>query len=657
MRLKQLTNLNTLLLLTVCLALGITLWWSQRAMERPFQLLDQYLELSQRFDEQVARNIRQYLGSGDAVRQQAALQALESLAEALPELPPDLARTLAPSLAELREFSAGDLLAAGKLAGAPPGLLLQAERDLTGNLEQWSAYLDAAAGQPQAGACRPPLLLARLHLTRLSLARAKLVESANPALAGDVERELANLREQAGRIEALPLLGVLDEQRSASDDFAAMMGLAGDAEAGAGNAEDRGVALRRELASLLQRYPDELRRTRDLIERRQQLSADTGARLDAVRQALATLEPQVRGERQRLQGQVRLIQGGMIALILLIALAIDSLQRRLARVLGQLVPALSAWADGDFSRPISLRTRTEDLRNLEDSLNRLRSFLAELVGAIHRRAEQVAGSSQTLAEVSSGLHAGVERQAGDTGQIRDALGDMEAAIQQVAGDASQTADASRSAGQAVEHGQRVIGESLGGLRELVDEVQGNAQSIERLAEESATIGSVLTVIRSIAEQTNLLALNAAIEAARAGDQGRGFAVVAEEVRSLAQRTAGATEEIQQLIGRLQQAARQSVEAMRSQVEHAERTAEQAGAAEGALDEVVAAIHTIGVMAERIAEGSTQQSQAVGEIRSHSERIHALGGENLRLIGHSREQGEQLRQLGGDLRTTVQAFRL
>ncbi|HBO5827202.1 TPA: methyl-accepting chemotaxis protein [Pseudomonas aeruginosa] len=657
MRLKQLTNLNTLLLLTVCLALGITLWWSQRAMERPFQLLDQYLELSQRFDEQVARNIRQYLGSGDAVRQQAALQALESLAEALPELPPDLARTLAPSLAELREFSAGDLLAAGKLAGDPQGLPLQAERDLTGNLEQWSAYLDAAAGQPQAGAYRTPLLLASLHLTRLSLARAKLVESANPALAGDVERELANLREQAGRIEALPLLGVLDEQRSASDDFAAMMGLAGDAEAGAGNAEDRGVALRRELASLLQRYPDELRRTRDLIERRQQLSADTGARLDAVRQTLATLEPQVRGERQRLQGQVRLIQGGMIALILLIALAIDSLQRRLARILGQLVPALSAWADGDFSRPISLRTRTEDLRNLEDSLNRLRSFLAELVGAIHRRAEQVAGSSQTLAEVSSGLHAGVERQAGDTGQIRDALGDMEAAIQQVAGDASQTADASRSAGQAVEHGQRVIGESLGGLRELVDEVQGNAQSIERLAEESATIGSVLTVIRSIAEQTNLLALNAAIEAARAGDQGRGFAVVAEEVRSLAQRTAGATEEIQQLIGRLQQAARQSVEAMRSQVEHAERTAEQAGAAEGALDEVVAAIHTIGVMAERIAEGSTQQSQAVGEIRSHSERIHALGGENLRLIGHSREQGEQLRQLGGDLRTTVQAFRL
>ncbi|WP_256490590.1 methyl-accepting chemotaxis protein [Pseudomonas aeruginosa] len=208
-----------------------------------------------------------------------------------------------------------------------------------------------------------------------------------------------------------------------------------------------------------------------------------------------------------------------------------------------------------------------------------------------------------------------------------------------------------------EHGALIIQSAVEEMLKIANTLDASSLNIGELSQHSQQITSIVNTIREIAEQTNLLALNAAIEAARAGDQGRGFAVVAEEVRSLAQRTAGATEEIQQLIGRLQQAARQSVEAMRSQVEHAERTAEQAGAAEGALDEVVAAIHTIGVMAERIAEGSTQQSQAVGEIRSHSERIHALGGENLRLIGHSREQGEQLRQLGGDLRTTVQAFRL
>ena len=280
-----------------------------------------------------------------------------------------------------------------------------------------------------------------------------------------------------------------------------------------------------------------------------------------------------------------------------------------------------------------------------------------LVGTLRLNAEQVAASSQTLAGLSSGLHSGAERQAGDTAQIRDALGELEATITQVAGDASHAADASRSAGTAVAQGQRVIGQSLSGLHALVTEVQGNAQSIEHLAEESATIGGVLTVIRSIADQTNLLALNAAIEAARAGEMGRGFAVVAEEVRSLAQRTAGATSEIQTLIGGLQLAARQSVEGMRIQVEHARATAQKAQDAEGALDEIVGAITTISGTAVRIAEVTAQQSAAVAEIRDHSERIHLLGDDNLQRIGIARDQSQQLLELGGNLNAAVHTFRL
>ncbi|MFG0722757.1 methyl-accepting chemotaxis protein [Pseudomonas sp. GLN_6] len=347
----------------------------------------------------------------------------------------------------------------------------------------------------------------------------------------------------------------------------------------------------------------------------------------------------------------------MIGLILLIALIIDTIQRRLTGVLERLVPALSAWAAGDFASDIHLNSRTRELRDIEESLNRLRAYLVDLVGTIRRHAEQVVGSSRTLAELSGGLHDGAERQAGDTAQIRDALGELQSTIQQVAGDASQAADASRDANRALEQGQQVIGHSLTGLHALVDEVQGNAQAIERLAEETATIGNVLTVIRGIAEQTNLLALNAAIEAARAGELGRGFAVVADEVRSLSQRTSGATAQIQELIGRLQQAALQSVQAMRTQVEHAETTASQAEAADGALDEIVAAIRTIASMAERIADATAQQSGAVSEIRGHSERIHSLGSDNLQRIGEGRQQGEQLQHLGGQLHTAVQAFRV
>lgn len=652
MQLKQLTNLNTLLLISVCLGLGSTLWWSQRALERPYILMDRYLSLAQDFQQQVAQNINAYLASGDALRHSAASQAIEHFNQQLDSLPPELSAPLRPSLAQLRDFTASQLLAAGKLAGDPQALLLQAEREIGDTLQQLNHYADQAnAGSAEY---RAPLFQAAQNLTRLGHARGKLLSSGRSELRGEVERELAQIKHQADTLQALPLLGISTEQDT-SNSFGALLGLTPDAEQPI--AEDQGIALKRDLNSLVQRYPAELNRTSVLIEQRQQLAASTQAKLTALQQALAALEPLVRAEHARIQTQVQRVQALMIALILLIALLIDSIQRRLTSVLNRLVPALSAWAAGDFSVQIKLNPRTQELRDIQESLNRLRAYLVDLVGTIRGHAEQVAGSSRTLADLSGGLHSGAERQAGDSAHIRDALGELEGSILQVADDASQAANASRDAGRAVEQGQTVIGHSLTGLYSLVGEVRGNAQAIEHLAAETATIGKVLTVIRGIAEQTNLLALNAAIEAARAGEMGRGFAVVAEEVRSLALRTSGATEEIQQLIASLQLAARKSLEAMRSQVGHAETTASQASAADSALAEIVAAIHTIANMAERIASATAQQSGAVSEIRGHSQRIHILGDDNLQRIGQGRQQGEHLLQLGGQLHTAVQAFRL
>ncbi|WP_410017163.1 methyl-accepting chemotaxis protein [Pseudomonas sp. 5P_3.1_Bac2] len=347
----------------------------------------------------------------------------------------------------------------------------------------------------------------------------------------------------------------------------------------------------------------------------------------------------------------------MIALILLIALLIDSLQRRLARLLTGLTAGLSVWAEGNFASDIPLRSNTQELSDIAQSLSRLRTYLVNLVSSIRQHAEVVASSSHTLAELSGGLHQGAQRQVGDSAHIRDALGELQVNITQVANNASQAATASQVANQAVSQGQQVIGSSLDGLRHLVQQVQGNAQTVAALTSETASIGQVLTVISAIAEQTNLLALNAAIEAARAGTQGRGFAVVADEVRTLSRRTGGATAQIQQLIERLQHAAFSCLNAMQEQVQHAQATADQAAAADGALHNIVQAIGTITTLAERIAEATGQQSLAANEISEHSERIHHLGSDNLQHIGRARQQGEELRQVGSQLKHTVQAFQV
>jgi methyl-accepting chemotaxis protein len=654
MRLKFLTNLNTALLLTVCIALGTTLWWSQRALERPYLLMSDYLNLSQQFQNDVASNIRGYLSNGDATRHSRAIISIDAIEQSAQALPEQLSKELQLSLTQLKIFTANDLLAAGKLSADPQGLLLQAEREIDAALEQLAHYADSAS-LADATTYQNALLAAARHLMRLAHARDRLVRSGRDDLAVEVERELTLLSKQAQRINNLPLLGVADEVSTSANSFSNLLGLEVDDD----NAQqaDKGIGLKRELISLINRYPAELQSTRSLIEQRNKLATITNTQIEQVQQSLSSLEPLVKAEHSRIQREVQIMLGLMIGMILLIALVIDTLQRSLASTLSHLAPALSAWAQGDFAKNIRLNSKTQELQDIEESLNRLRSYLVELVASIRLHAEEVLDSSRTLANLNSGLHSSAQRQSHDSALIHDSLGELQSSIEQVADNATQATDASRNATNALEQGQHVISQSLTGLRDLVGQVQGNAQSIEHLAEETATIGNVLTVIRGIAEQTNLLALNAAIEAARAGELGRGFAVVADEVRSLSQRTSGATAEIQALISRLQQAALQSLDAMRNQVLHAEVTASQAQAADGALDEIVSAIHTISSRAEGIAFATAQQTNAASNIREHSERINELGSNNLGRITEVHNQGTHLLQLGGKLHTTVQAFRV
>ena len=144
-----------------------------------------------------------------------------------------------------------------------------------------------------------------------------------------------------------------------------------------------------------------------------------------------------------------------------------------------------------------------------------------------------------------------------------------------------------------------------------------------MKQNSLHIGTVLDVIRGIAEQTNLLALNAAIEAARAGEQGRGFAVVADEVRSLASRTQQSTQEIQNMIERLQQGASQAVAAMEHSRERAEATVDQARIAGQSLAAIAGMVQSIRSMNVQIAAAADAQSSTATSINRSVESIHTI----------------------------------
>lgn len=347
----------------------------------------------------------------------------------------------------------------------------------------------------------------------------------------------------------------------------------------------------------------------------------------------------------------------VIAVVLIIAL-LGLLIRVLMQPLTAMGKAMEdiAQGEGDLTKRLTIQSNDEFgalARSFNQFVERIHSSIREVSSAT----VQVNEVAKLVVNASNSSMANSDEQSSRTNSVAAAINQLGAAAQEIARNAADASSRASDARHQAEDGGKVVQQAIRSMSELSDKISDACAKIEMLNSKTVDIGQILEVIKSISQQTNLLALNAAIEAARAGEAGRGFAVVADEVRSLSQRTGSATAEIQDVIGRLQQAAHQSVQAMRAQVEHAEATAGKAEAADGALDEIVSAIRTIASMAGRIAEATAQQSDAVSEIREHGERIHQLGDDNLGLIANGRSESERLLHLGGQLHSAVQAFRV
>lgn len=359
---------------------------------------------------------------------------------------------------------------------------------------------------------------------------------------------------------------------------------------------------------------------------------------------------------------------GGLALLLLIAMGLflyRDTKRELAETEAQnernqqailrLLDEMMNLADGDLTVNATV---TEDFTGaIADSMNYAIENLRTLVATINTVAADISESSAATRSQVLGLAEKSEEQAREIQQANDAIDEVSQSVDKVAQDAGQSAQVARNSVEIASKGAATVRRSIEGMDTIREQIQETAKRIKRLGESSQEIGDIIGLINDIAEQTNVLALNAAIQASAAGEAGRGFAVVADEVQRLAERSSGATRQVEGLVKAIQADTSEAVSSMEQSTANVVSGAEMAQAAGEALAEIEQVSANLADLIDGIANSARQQSEMARNVTSIMGQIREITSETTQGTQSTAAAIGDLAQLSAQLQSSVSDFKL
>ena len=346
--------------------------------------------------------------------------------------------------------------------------------------------------------------------------------------------------------------------------------------------------------------------------------------------------------------------GGLLLALIALHFGIRALMapvRRLNRAMSGI-----ASGEADLTQRLDDSSRDE-FGQLAASFNQFVANIQQVVREVQEGSAELSENVSSLRQTSSHSRSSVESQQNEVDMIATAINEMSAAAGEIAHNAQQTADAAENVDGETRESLETVTASRDAVQKLVGEINAAAEVIDTLGKDVSSITSILEVIEGIAEQTNLLALNAAIEAARAGEAGRGFAVVADEVRNLAQRTQKSTEEIGDMIERLQKGANDSVAVMKESTAVSNMSMEKAQDGMDALNRIVEGITSISEMTTQIATASEEQTSVTDELNSSITRIADQGQDAKKSASENDVYSGHIETIGHNLQDKVSRFKV